>query len=376
MTSPFFPKGQGAENRGQGHGEDHADGAGNGADGLQADVGGAEQLSGLQTQRADIYDQGQAAAGNGQNQGVGHGAYHVPADVHAAAQQLPGGEAVIDPAQLLHRGGDAHGHVHDGAQSADNDAGRQKPGDADGAFPCLPQLQQRFRVLLPVAVNPQKALGSQGKERCQGNPCQRSQAGADGFLFHAPQNHEGHDAHQHRNQKGGGDGGPALQQQRQQNPDQSRRRQTQAKQTPGSQLSAHRDGHQQEQRQDHRQTRGAAVFIHVAPHGAVGVGGQAHGDPVSRRQGLAEQGADGVVRQHPGAGVPAGLYGDGEHLGAPEMVLGHGVFLGGVGKNLIHHRALIFHEFLRLHRLGFLGRMPRQIQQHPCQQSRRQHPGG
>ena len=122
MRLLFFAKAHGTDGGGQGHRQHDADGAGHGGDGLQAHVGGAQQLPGLQAQGVDVDHQGQAAAQDGQDQGVGHGAHHIPADVHAGAEQLPHGKGFVGGADLAHGGADAHGHIHHRAQCADGDA--------------------------------------------------------------------------------------------------------------------------------------------------------------------------------------------------------------------------------------------------------------
>ena len=137
----FFAEGESTDGGGQGHRQHDTDGAGHRGDGLQAHVRGAQKLPGLQSQGVDVDHQCQAAAQNRQNQGVGHGAYHIPADVHAAFEQLPGGQGIVDPGQLPDGGGNAHGHIHHRAQCADDDTGGDQTRDADHALLGLAKLQ-------------------------------------------------------------------------------------------------------------------------------------------------------------------------------------------------------------------------------------------
>ena len=174
----------------------------------------------------------------------------------------------------------------------------------------MPKLKQGFGVFLAVAINPQKILGCHAENCRQCDASQCAKTGTDGFFAQAAQNHEGGCRHQHRDQKGGGDGGPAPQQQRQQNPHKSRNRQNQAYQTFGAHLSTHQHRYQKEYRHNCQQSRRPVGLVHIAPHGAVGVGGQTHSDGIARLKALAVYGSHGVVGQHPGSRVLAGFYGD------------------------------------------------------------------
>ena len=130
---------QRADGGGQRNGQNDAGGAGQAADQLQGEVGGTHQLMEGQLQGVQVDDQHQAAAQKGQNQRVGHGAHHVPADVHARLPELAEAELGIDRFQLPQRRGDGHGHIHHRAQGGDDDPGHQQPLDLDGGFAGLAQ---------------------------------------------------------------------------------------------------------------------------------------------------------------------------------------------------------------------------------------------
>ena len=67
------------DERRQGDRQNDADAAGDAADDLRGHIGGADELPGIQPQRIQIDDEGQAAAQKCQDQGVGHGTHHIPA---------------------------------------------------------------------------------------------------------------------------------------------------------------------------------------------------------------------------------------------------------------------------------------------------------
>ena len=91
-----------------------------------------------------------------------------------------------------------------------------------GIEKALAQLQQGFGIFLPVAVDPQPALSHHAKGGGQGDARQGAETSANRLFIHTAQDHEGRRRHQHGNQEGGGDRGPAQEQQGQQNEDQRR----------------------------------------------------------------------------------------------------------------------------------------------------------
>src|SRR5699024_4568329 len=180
-----------------------------GADQFDGEEGGTDKLVEGEVQCGEIQNEGKAAAQEGKNQGVGHGTYHVPADVHTGAEQFLPGEVGIGIAYLAQRGGQSHGHVQNRAQSADHDAAHQQSPDSDGGTG-LPQLQKRLHIRHPQTVNFAKPLSHQPENHCQQGSGDGSQHGADGFLLNSSQNGEGDDGNVGAAKKYGGQGGKAL----------------------------------------------------------------------------------------------------------------------------------------------------------------------
>ena len=95
--------------------------------------------------REEENHQREFAAEEGKNQRVGHRAHHVAADIHAGFEQILSGQRRISGVDFLQGRGDAHGHVHDGTQRADDDARHQQAFQLDRHSSII-QLEQRFRI--------------------------------------------------------------------------------------------------------------------------------------------------------------------------------------------------------------------------------------
>lgn len=134
--------------------------------------------------RVHEYHERKLAAQEGQDKGVGHGAYHVAPYVHAGAEELPAPQRRIGCVDLLQGGRDAHGNVHYGAQSAYQNARHQ---NASYAHYCsrLPQLKERLRGFQPVAVYLCYRLhrkAEQHRQQCSGHG---AHVGAYGLSVHS-----------------------------------------------------------------------------------------------------------------------------------------------------------------------------------------------
>ena len=70
-----------------GNGEDNTDAAGDTADDLNGEEGGAQKKMRLESERIELNDEHEAAADEGEYQSVGHGAHHITAYVHSAAEE-------------------------------------------------------------------------------------------------------------------------------------------------------------------------------------------------------------------------------------------------------------------------------------------------
>ena len=140
-----------------------------------------------QAQRVEIQNQGKAAAQKGQDQGVGHGAHHIPAHVHAGAEKRLFPQSGVCRVDLRQGGGHTHGHVHHRAQSADHDPAGEQPGQADGDA-LLPELEQGLHVAEPQAVDPAQALHQYAEKHGKPGARHRAQHGADGLFPYAAQN--------------------------------------------------------------------------------------------------------------------------------------------------------------------------------------------
>ena len=195
LISLFLPIQHRGDGGGDGYGQDHADAAGDGADDLQGQIGRTHQLMVGKPHAVQVQNQYEAAAQQRQDQRIGHGPHHVPAHVHAGPEQGTTAQGRVHAMDLPEGGGQAHGHVHDGAQGADDDPAHQQALQADGS-PLLAQLQQRLHVRKAQAVDFTDGLGKQAESHGQSHAQNCPQHGAAGLFMHPAQDHEARHADQ------------------------------------------------------------------------------------------------------------------------------------------------------------------------------------
>ena len=246
---------------------------------------------------------------------------------------------------LRQRRGDAHGHVHHGAQRTDDYPRHQQAPQAQGRTR-LPQLQQRFHIRQPQAVDPQKALGQQAEQQRQRRTGHRTQRSTHRLAAHAAQDHHRHHgdvgAHQkHRQQRG-----RSLHQQGDQDPEQAHQRHCQRHQRLGSHLAAHQHRCQQEQAHGHRQTHRPVILVHRGGMAAVAISGDQQHRPLPHLQGLAVQRPHIVIHLHGLALVLAGAHLCQQQLLPPIAAVGHGICLGIVRQDIRDDAGLVLGIFI------------------------------
>ena len=260
-------KEQHTEEYGQGNGQNDAGRAGQSLHHLHGEVGGAHKLLEAGRQGGQIDDHHQTAAYQGQNQRVGHGAHHIPANVHAGFEQLLAGQLGIYRHQLIHGRADAHGHVVHRAQGGNEDTAHQQITDQQRGTRelTLLDLQQRLHLRIAgihfKAVHTQQAAGDLAEDCGQQHAGERAQNGANGLFVHAVQNHKFYNRHIGAQTEDGGQGGPAVQQQGNQNGEDAKNGQAQAQEGFRADLPTHQNGDQQKECGHNAQHQAAVIVL-------------------------------------------------------------------------------------------------------------------
>ena len=110
---------------------------------------------------------------------------------------------------LIKRGGDAHGHVHDCAQRAYDYARHQEAFEPDvGAR--LPKLKQGLHVGDPETVDLGERLSQEPEDHGHRGAGQSAQEGAQGFAVDAAQYRKAYEGNVGAHQEGGQYGGSSL----------------------------------------------------------------------------------------------------------------------------------------------------------------------
>ena len=244
---------------------------------------------------------------------------------------------------LLQRRGDAHGHVHHGAQSADDQPAHQHAPQAQRRTG-LAQLQQRLHVIDAQAVHTGQVLGQQAEAQGEGGAGHGAQHGAHALAVQPAQNGEADHGDEHAYGKHTRQRGHAPHQRGQQDPEETDHGEGQRHQGLEARFPSHQDRHQEEHRHHRQQGADAVILLHVDADLAVCVGGDGQDDAVPLAQRHAVQRVHGIVR-HP-VGLPGVLTAfdlHGQHLAAaPASVgggIGHGLFADHGGD----HTFFIFH---------------------------------